>query len=84
MVPIVTDFGITRVIAGADAVVVAGFELSDLNGASCAYAAPEVFHRFRSKKLASNIDGEIMKAGDIYALAITIFEMLTRQEVWKL
>ena len=84
LVPIVTDFGITRVIAGADAVVVAGFELSDLNGASCAYAAPEVFHRFRSKKLASNIDGEIMKAGDIYALAITIFEMLTRQEVWKL
>lgn len=48
LVPVITDFGVSRVLSDEDLHVKA-FRTSNLNGLSLTYAAPEVFTRFRQK-----------------------------------
>ena len=74
-----TDFGISRVVA--DTVDVAGFTAAKLNGASIGYAGPEVFLRLRKNTDVEN--AAIFKAGDIYAIGISSYEMLNRLGAWK-
>ena len=80
LMPLLADLGISMIL-DAESLKVAAFETVVIRGASLIYAAPEVLKRFRN---ASNADSETCKKGDIYALAITTLEMLTRGKVWYL
>ena len=80
LVPIIIDFGISRVISVA-AIQVHAFEISTLNGASVPYAAPDALFRFRQKKLEK--DEAIWKGSDLYSLSMTLYEMLNRATPWK-
>ena len=81
LIAIIGDFGISRVVNDA-AIQVQAFEISDINGASVAYAAPDVFFRLRS--LRSERDPYLWMARDTYALSMTLFHMLTRHTPWSL
>jgi hypothetical protein len=59
---------------------VQAFVTSTLKGASAIYAAPEVMQRFRGKDVSD--DPAVWKAGDLFALAITIIELLQRKSAW--
>ena len=76
---VLTDFGLARVIS-RNALQVEGFPVSDLRGGSVVYSAPEVLTRFREGR--DEKDPAIWRAGDAYALSVTLMEMLTRQDAW--
>jgi serine/threonine protein kinase len=70
----ITDLGISKVLSGKEAIV-AGFEKKNLNGASLRYSAPEVIRAF--EKISPPLkEPAIIKAGDVYSLAVTIYEMM--------
>ena len=75
----ITDFGITRII-DQSVLQVSGFQSSQLQGASIAFAAPEVLTRFR--KIINEQDARIWKAGDVFALSASLLNMLKRQSPW--
>ena len=77
---VVSDFGVSRVIT-KDKLRVATFQVSTLRGASIAYAAPDVLFKFRRKMKESN--PRVWKAGDVYALSVTLVEMMKRRRPWK-
>ena len=80
--PVVTDFGISRVIS-KDAISVRSFEVSDMSGASVPYAAPGAFYRMdRAIKFRDAFQPEVIQADDSYSLAISLLEMLTRLRPW--
>ena len=76
----IADFGISRVISNASLGVQA-FVVSDLRGASVPYAAPDVLFRFRSRR--EELDTQVWQAGDIYALSMTLLELLSRKSPWS-
>ena len=76
--PVISDFGLTRILE-VDNLQVKAFEVSDLKGASIAYAAPEVLFRFRNQV---NNSPSVVKSGDVYAVSIIILEMMKRRNVW--
>ena len=78
---IVSDFGISRVVT-KEKLRVAAFQVSTLRGASISYAAPEVMFRFRAKFIES--DHRVWNAGDVYALAMSLMEMMKRRNPWRL
>lgn len=74
----IADFGISRVLSGNP---VNAFELSDLNGASIAYASPDMIYRLRKRK--ENSDAPVnWKAADVYSISIVVCEMIKRQIAW--
>ena len=79
LLPIISDFGITHVLDPA-ALQVAAFHVSSIRGASLSYAAPEVLSGFRGRITID--DPFTWKAGDVYALSISLLEMLERRNVW--
>ena len=79
LVVAIADFGISRVVT-QESLAVQAFKVSDLRGASVSYAAPDVFFRFRSARDERNPN--IWKAADVYALSITLLEMLKRKSPW--
>ena len=79
LIPVVTDFGISRIVTD-QTLVVKAFEKADLNGLSLAYAAPEVIFRFR--RGMTERDAQIVYAGDVYSLSITLLAMLKRTVPW--
>ena len=76
----ISDFGIARVITDAS-LGVSAFVVSEVRGASVAYAAPDVFFRFRSRRDERSAD--IWKAGDTYALSMTLLDMMMRKTPWS-
>ena len=76
--PVISDFGLTRVLDKSQLAVKA-YQVSELKGVSIAFAAPEVLFAFRNKV---NNEPEVMKAGDVFAVAIVVFEMMKRHRVW--
>ena len=79
LTPVITDFGITRVID--QNLQVKAFEAVDINGASMSYAALEVFKRFRNHQSCTD---EVLKAGDVYALSISSLQLLCRKNhLWQ-
>ena len=68
---ILCDFGLTRAF---EPYLVDSFYLSDINGFSPVYAAPEVFQRFRNRKMAHS--QSVYQAGDVFALAVSMYELL--------
>ena len=79
LIPVVSDFGVSRIIS-KEALQVHAFEIADRMGASISYAAPDVLFRLRMRKKV--VDADLWKAGDTYALAVTILVMCQRREAW--
>lgn len=79
ILPIVSDFGITRVL-DPSTLKVATFSVSKVRGASIIYAAPEVLVRFR--RGINELNPRIWMSGDVFALSITLQEMLQRLAPW--
>ena len=84
LAPILADFGITRVIS-EESLQVRAFEVSEIVGASISFAAPEVWNRLR--KRGQDVESRekevaIWKAGDVFAIAMTMLEVLQRKHVW--
>ena len=78
---LLTDFGLARVL-DAKAIKVEGYEPAETLGASITYASPEVLQRFIMRKHEDEPNSKIWKAGDIYALSMTLCKMLKRTNVW--
>ena len=74
-----SDFGISRVIT-QEKVRVAAFQVSNLRGASIAYASPDALVTFRHK--IQETDPKIWIACDVYALSMSLMEMLKRGSPW--
>ena len=60
----------------------AGFKAHNLNGASISYASPEAIVRFRSGGDVDVNHPQVIKAGDVYSLAVVLYEMMSRKEPW--
>ena len=80
VIPVISDFGLARVLDPASLKVKA-FQVAELKGASISFAAPEVLRRFHTKEQETR--DAVWKAGDVYALAVTLLEMLQRTRVWE-
>jgi serine/threonine protein kinase len=79
LVAIITDFGIARITS--DVILSAkAFNVVNLRGLSWHYAAPEVIRRFRGS--TSYNSSLALNAGDTYAFAIIIYELLSRMKPW--
>ena len=79
LMPVICDFGISRVI-NASSLKVAAFNASEVRGASTAYAAPEVLYGLRNR--VPEQDPRNWMARDIFALGISIEEMIQRVRPW--
>jgi hypothetical protein len=74
------DLGIARILDLGNAKVEA-FTVTNVNGLSTPYAAPEVFTRYRSGN--GNDTADVWKAGDCFALSIILLEMLKRRNAYN-
>ena len=77
-----SDFGISRILDGQGSSV-AGFKAHNLNGASISYASPEAIVRFRSGGEMDVGQPQVIKAGDVYSLAVVLCEMLLQKKPWS-
>ena len=77
---VICDFGISRLVSSADLKVEA-FRLSFIRGASIRFCGPEVFFRTRGFG-PENFEPQIFLAGDVYALSMTLLNMLERKSPW--
>ena len=82
LIPILIDFGISRIVS-REALQVQAFEVSEINGASASFAAPEVWNRLRRREKNVKYPEQVWKAGDLYAFAVTILSLLTRRAPWN-
>ena len=81
LVAVLSDFGISRILDGQGSSV-AGFQAHNLNGASISYASPEAILRFRRGGDMDVSHPQVIKAGDVYSLAVVLYEMMSRREPW--
>ena len=79
---VLSDFGISRIL-DVQAPSVAGFKSHNLNGASIRYAGPEAILRFRNGVDANISHPQVIKAGDVFSLAVVVCEMLTMRIPWQ-
>ena len=77
---VLTDFGIAHILDGKKNVV-ATFETKNIDGLSFRYAAPEALIRMKQRTHLFG-DAGMMKASDVYSLAMVTFEMLVRKKPW--
>ena len=77
LVPILTDFGISRVLKQQG---VESFKIADVRGVSIRYASPEALGQMKKNFL---LHGEEFKFCDVYSIALTLYEMLTRVSAWN-
>ena len=80
LIAVLADFGISRIV-DKDQLKVDAFNVSDIRGASLCYAGPETITRFRDRLGGSG--PIIWKAGDVYALGLSLLHMLTRILPWS-
>lgn len=92
---LISDFGISKVV-NEQVILVSGFSVSKMDGASVAYAAPEVLRRMlnqpheddfnvsssASRSESSNNNTEIIKSCDVYSYAMVMYEVLTKSPPW--
>ena len=76
MTPIISDFGISRVLHLHG---VKAFQRVNVRGGSLAFAAPEILKQLRGDSIIT----AQLKQADCYSLALTLYEMLTRVHPWK-
>jgi serine/threonine protein kinase len=73
-----SDFGITQVMS-EEALATKAFNVINARGLSSPYASPESFINAR-KRSYINVD---FKMYDLYSLACLMFEVITREIIWK-
>jgi hypothetical protein len=75
--PIITDFGICKIMDSAD--VVNGFEVKEIRAFTSYYSAPEVLYSIvmKDKKRKSNFKT------DVYSLGVILAELFTRKKMWE-
>lgn len=74
---VLTDFGVCIVLNEAS--TVAGMALNTVKGKSVSYSAPEVWQSVNGQQLTP----DYLKKRDVYAGAVILNELLTRQMAWK-
>jgi serine/threonine protein kinase len=82
LVAAVSYLGIAQILDKAT-IGVHAFTTIDINGLSRTYAAPEVISRFHKSARFAPPTAEQIKARDVYAFGITIFEMLKRNDAYR-
>lgn len=80
LIPVLGDFGVCQIIDPSQLRVKA-FRVSGIMGASVSYAAPEIIQLLKSDT-GARMEGNIMKAGDVFALAVMIQQCLVRRTPW--
>lgn len=80
LVPILSDFGISY-ISDNTHLKVEAFKVSNSRGLSLMYAAPENLYNFRRGMRESR--PFILRAGDMYAFAVIMYNMITRRDPWN-
>lgn len=82
---VLCDFGISRIVTSS-VLLVQAFETANIDGASVAYAAPEVLIKFvQSKKETISptaVNPELIKASDTYSFSMVAYEVITRTDSW--
>ena len=73
MNPVIADFGIAKIIGTPN--LVAGLRDSKIEGLTPSYAAPELLF---TRMMTSELD----KKADVYAYAITLWELIARTDIW--
>jgi serine/threonine protein kinase len=76
IVAVMSDFGIASIITTNPVVAGIVSPMTQIRGASSAYAAPE-------RLIRKEIPPEQRKAGDIFSFGITLLEMIIRDDPWK-
>jgi serine/threonine protein kinase len=74
------DFGVAHILSDK-AGMVASFNVTNVNALSIRYAAPDLVMAFYCQNLAK-LPGGQLKLGDVYSLAIVIYEVLCEQLTW--
>lgn len=77
---VLSDFGISRVLV-TTVLLVQAFQVANNDGASVAYAAPEVLRR-ANKDESETINEDELKASDVYSYSMVAFELVTKQCPW--
>lgn len=79
---VLSDFGISQIVT-KQALLVSGFQVSKLQGASISYSAPELLVRFANPNMAvPTVAPQNKLKLDVFAAAVVGFEMLTRMPAW--
>lgn len=79
LVPIISDLGISRILDPKE-MKVGAFQVSNIKGASLAYASPDLLHVLRQKMDDQN--SKFWTSRDVYAITITMFEAIARRHPW--
>ena len=79
MIPVITDFGISRII---DNTMIKGMKRSKAVGLTPRYSSPELFNMLKSMDTEQPANHG-MKKMDIYSFAITIYEIIERRVSWE-
>ena len=74
--PVISDFGMAKTVGSAK--TVSGLSASTVSGYTPNFAAPELL-----KLIPGGMTLEIDKKVDVYAFAITLWELLHRRKVWS-
>lgn len=78
LVPKVTDFGISQIVAD-DLIRVHAYHAVHVKGMSVSYAAPEMIYNYRSGGSNRQMN---LKAADVYSFGCVIFEVSNVRRPW--
>eukprot|EP00158_Paraphelidium_tribonemae_P008877 Partr_v1_DN28714_c0_g1_i2_m63105 putative protein kinase kinase kinase len=79
------DFGISRIVS-TTAMLVEAFQVTNIDGVSVAYAAPEVLRKLSGVQQAvsiENSDADFITAGDVYSFSMVAYEVINRSPPWQ-
>jgi serine/threonine protein kinase len=74
---VISDFGISLI--PADVIQVKAFEPANVDGLTTRYSSPEAFMRYRLNVAHGN---DIIMAGDVFSLSLSMFHIVTRRKPW--
>ncbi|KAI3640973.1 hypothetical protein MIR68_001851 [Amoeboaphelidium protococcarum] len=77
--PVLTDFGISRII-DQQSLKVKAMQVSQLKGASLSYASPEILQMFRGTRRENP---QMFYLADVYSYAIVILETMTSKHAYN-